>query len=310
MSGARGHDGRPLSGMVASGGSVSILAIFPKSARANAYIAIQRWLPQRLKRHVLFFRYFGRWGRFKNPRTYNEKLNWRILSDRRPELAWTCDKLQMKRRAQLAGVPSPTTYWVDDDIASLAKATLPNHWVLKPNHRTGLIYFGNGKPDIDRLREITTGWIEEMQSHLLGEWAYSKARRCLFVEQRLEATRTPSDYKFYVMSGQTVLIQVDSDRFGNHRRNMYTPQWQPIDFDYHSLKGNEVPPPKKLSELKSAAERIAGDLDFLRVDLYLVGDQIYFGEVAAYSGSGLDRCRFYAYDLQLGSQWRLPHCSE
>ena len=275
--------------------------------RAWLYRAIQLWTPRRMKRHLLFLRFMGRWGRFSKPRTYNEKINWRMLYDRRAELVWTCDKLEIKERAAAVGVLSPATYWSGDDVSSLAGAPLPDQWVLKPNHRAGLIYFGQGEADIDHLKKVTSGWIDEGQSRLLGEWAYSQARRVLLVEERLKPYgSTPNDYKFYVMHGETQLIQVDFDRFGDHRRNMYTPEWKLVDIDYHSIVGEDIPAPERLPEMLSSAERVAGDLDFLRVDLYYVDEEIYLGEVAAYAGNGTERWREHSFDLELGSRWTLP----
>ena len=53
--------------------------------------------------------------------------------------------------------------------------------------------------------------------------------------------------------------------------------------------GDLVPAPANLAEMIDSAERIAGDLDFIRVDLYNVGGEIYLGEAAAYPGGGLER---------------------
>ena len=108
------------------------------------------------------------------------------------------------------------------------------------------------------------------------------------------------------MNGTAVIVQVDVDRFGDHRRNVYTPEWEPVNTQYLHPWGDDVPPPPKLAEMVAAAERIAGDLDFLRVDLYNTDDGIYLGEVAAYPGSGLERHRPYAYDVELGMRWQLP----
>jgi hypothetical protein len=254
----------------------------------------------------MFLRNHGRWGNFKNPRTFSEKVNWRILNDRRAELAWTGDKLEMKERAAAVGVRSPETYWQGEHVSTLAGVALPDHWVLKPNHRSSLIHFGEGDPDIEQLDRLTIGWTDETQSKVLGEWAYSQARPLLLVEEQLEPGGTPLDYKVFVMGGRAEIIQVDVDRFGDHRRNVYTTTWEPVETQYLHPRGDPVPAPPKLAEMVSAAERIAGDLDFLRVDLYNMAGEIYLGEVAAYPGSGLERHRPYAYDVLLGSRWRLP----
>ncbi len=267
---------------------------------------VRSWIPLRQKRQLLFLRNHRRWGNFNNPRTFSEKVNWRILNDRRPELAWTGDKLDMKERAAAAGVRSPETYWQGEDVSTLAGVTLPDHWVLKPNHRSSLVHFGGGRPDIDHLQSLTVGWMDETQSKVLGEWAYSQARPLLLVEEQLEPGGTLYEYKFFVMNGTAVIVQVDVDRFGDHRRNVYTPEWEPFDTRFQWPMGDDVPPPPKLAEMVSAAEHIAGDLDFLRVDLYYIGAVIYFGEVAAYPGSGLVRHHPYSSNVRLGDLWDLP----
>jgi hypothetical protein len=97
-------------------------------------------MPVELRRRALFLYCNRRFPHFKKPLTFNDKVNWRILTDRRPLLEWTCDKLAMKERA--CGVPGlriPRTYWAGTDLRELAAAELPEHWVLKPNHRTGLV---------------------------------------------------------------------------------------------------------------------------------------------------------------------------
>jgi hypothetical protein len=274
---------------------------------AKVHRALQLWLPLRLKRRVLFLWFHRRWGNFRNPRTFSEKVNWRILNDRRPELIWTCDKLEMKERALAAGIHVPQTYWYGDNISTLAKATLPERWVLKPNHRSSLVYFGRGTPNMEEIESLTAGWTDEVQCRLLGEWAYSQARPILFVEEQLEPDATLFEYKFFVMDGSTVIIQVDADRFGDHRRNVYTPEWEPVDTQFLCQMGDPVPLPDKLFDMTCAAERMAGDLDFLRVDLYYVKGNIYFGEVAAYPGSGLVRHKPYSSNVILGSYWHLPN---
>lgn len=194
-----------------------------------AVMRVVQRLPLRTKRHVLFAIFQHRWGNFDDPRSFSEKVNWRMLHDRRPDLAWTCDKLEMKARAAAVGVHSPDTYWQGVDVAGLAEVRLPPQWVLKPNHRTGLIYFGKGDPDVGDLRRVTAGWLDERQADGMGEWAYSQARALLLVEEQLEPTGTPIDYKFFVTSGLVQVLTLDLDRFGDHRRVFYTPDWQLVD---------------------------------------------------------------------------------
>ena len=201
--------------------------------------------------------------------------------------------------------PKPGDLRQGEDVSTLAGVTLPDHWVLKPNHRSSLVHFGGGRPDIDHLQSLTVGWMDETQSKVLGEMAYSQAVRSSWWRSIFNRG-TLYEYKFFVMNGTAVIVQVDVDRFGDHRRNVYTPEWEPFDTRFQWPMGDDVPPPPKLAEMVSAAEHIAGDLDFLRVDLYYIGAVIYFGEVAAYPGSGLVRHHPYSSNVRLGDLWDLP----
>ena len=79
--------------------------------------------------------------------------------------------------------------------------------------------------------------MDETQSKVLGEWATLQARPLLLVEEQLAPGGTPLDYKFFVMNGTAVIVQVDVDRFGDHRRNVYTPEWEPVNTQYLHPRG-------------------------------------------------------------------------
>ena len=46
--------------------------------------------------------------------------------------------------------------------------------------------------------------------------------------------------------------------------------------------------------------------DFIRVDLYAVDGEVWFGEYTPYPGSGLLRYKPMSFDLEQGLQWKLP----
>lgn len=59
-----------------------------------------RYLPLRLRRHLLHARAHGTWGNFDRPVSWSEKMQWRILNDRRAFLGVSCDKLASKEYAR------------------------------------------------------------------------------------------------------------------------------------------------------------------------------------------------------------------
>ncbi|OMQ15291.1 hypothetical protein A7K94_0210590 [Modestobacter sp. VKM Ac-2676] len=266
------------------------------------------------KRGVLFRRAHGRWPA-RVPRTFTEKVNWRVVHDRRPLIGQLGDKLAMKAHAAdvLPALSIPRVLWTGTDVAGLAGADLPGRWVLKPNHGTMRVHLGSGRPDVDQLRRVTAGWLDEPLYRTRGEWVYSQARRLLLVEEFLGSGtgsgegsgEPPADVKLLVFGGRVRLVQVDTGRFGDHRRRLYTPDWTPVDVAEDVAPGPVTGPPACLDELVKVAEALGAAFDFVRVDLYDVDGEVWFGELTPYPGGGLDR--FDAgLDVLLGSWWQLP----
>jgi hypothetical protein len=281
----------------------------------NAWVKRLGWvvidrLPDRHKRAVLYFHVFHGRPRLNDPRTFNQKVNWRILNDRRPLIAIMGDKLAMKDYAaeHCPEVRIPRTYWAGTDVDELAEVRLPERWVLKPNHSSKRIHFGTGPADVAELRRVTDGWLEETLYAERCEWAYSQARRLLFVEERIgTGDGTPNDYKFHVFHGVPRLIQVDLDRFGEHPVRHYDGDWNPLP---HAAEGCPLapvgPPPVSFEKMRGMALRLAGDLDFLRVDVYEVDGEVWFGELTAYPAAGLEGWEPNDLDAELGRYWTLP----
>jgi hypothetical protein len=266
-------------------------------------------LPPELRRRLLFLRVHRRWPSLREPRTFSEKLTWRILHDRRPELAWTCDKLQMKEHALASGadVVVPETLWAGTDVRELADVPLPDRWVLKPSHRSGLVHFGAGAADVGELARSTGDWLGHEQLDVYAEWAYGQAVPRLFVEEFVsDGGQPPPDYKFFVFDGQPRLIQVDLDRFAGHRRSLFTPDWQLLEVELGIRGGGPLPQPRLLPRMLEAAAALARDSDFLRIDLYARGEDVVFGEHTPYPGSGLERFRPRSFDETVGGWWTLP----
>jgi hypothetical protein len=57
------------------------------------------------------------------------------------------------------------------------------------------------------------------------------------------------------------------------------------------------------------ALRLAGNLDFLRVDLYDVDGEVWFGELTPYPAAGLEGWEPNDLDAELGRYWTLPALS-
>lgn len=270
---------------------------------------VARWVPLAVRRQVWYRRHFGRFPALLHPETFNEKVNWRILHDRRDLLRVTCDKLAAKDhalRATAGAVRVPRTFWSGTDVTELAAVDLPEHWVLKPNNGTAVVHFGHGRPDVEALAEVTRGWLDDPLWRRTGEWAYRWARPVLLVEEVVGTPgEPPPDFKVFVFDGVPRLVQVHTDRFTTHRSVLYSADWQPMPWLEQHPPGPQVPRPAQLGPLLDAAASIAAGFDMLRVDFYVEAEEVWFGEMTPYPGSGLAP---YSAEMDrgLGELWPLP----
>ena len=284
----------------------------PSSTAAIQTISslLARAIPLRWRRFVLYARRHRRLPELIEPQRFTDKVNWRILYDRRELLSPTCDKLAVKelaRRTAGDSVRIPRTLWSGTDLAELAAVGLPDRWILKPTHRWGKIVDGTGVPDVGQLTAHTKGWLFNENWHIMGEWAYRHAQPAFLVEERIgDGTGFPTDYKFFVFDGVARYVLHVSERAADPCPTYYDRTWTRVATRPGSEDTPLAAPPAQLTEMLAVAERIAAGFDFLRVDLYNVDGEVWFGETAAYPVSGFARYSPGTFDLELGSWWQLP----
>lgn len=268
-------------------------------------------LPLRLRRTLLFL-----WRQHALlhglPQTFSEKIQWRILNDRRELIARGGDKVAMKRHAEASGaeVLIPETLWSGQDLSSIYNFDWQCRWVLKPISGSGYAFFGSGSLASSNadLKEIVL-WRHDDSFKIYGEWAYGQASKGYLIERRIETESgaSPNDLRFFVFDGRVKVIQVDSPRVNEVRRRFYTPEWEPLRYTQAGKQLAEVQSvPPLLQDMIAAAERIGQEYDFIRVDLYVALGKLYFGELTPYPTGGLGRYDDKAFDQQLGDWWTLP----
>jgi hypothetical protein len=266
-------------------------------------------IPQVVKRRALYAVRHHRLPRLRQPRSFTEKLTWRILNDRRPILASTCDKLRVKEDGARAGIDVARTLWSGVDLQDALGVPLPDRWVLKPNHRSGMVYFGRDamtRLDLANLRRFTEGWMYDYHGKKLGEWAYSQARQLMFIEEMIgNAAAPPVDFRFFTFDGIVNCIQVD-DSYVSHARRFYTPAWTPLDVLHRCPLAVPIAPPRGLDTMLGWAREFGRPFDFMRVDFYDVEGTVFLGELTPYPSSGLQRFSPREFDLSLGEAWTLP----
>lgn len=269
-------------------------------------------LPLPLLRHAFHLTMIHKPGNFRQPRTFNEKVNWRILYDRRDRIVAACDKMRMKEMARAAypgaqlGIPE--TYWYGTDLRDAPDLAGLPPWVLKPNHSSGHALFGpDPQTDVAALLEQTRDWWKRTPVEL-GEWGYGEARPLLLLEERIPTPddSPPTDYKFFVFDGRVELVQVNRGRFDDQTATFLDADWNRLPVRWRIRPVADEPRPAELDTMLEVASTLGADWDFIRVDLYAVDGVVWFGEYTPYPGGGLLRYTPKHFDVEQGLHWQLP----
>jgi len=181
--------------------------------------------------------------------------------------------------------------------------------VLKPNHSSGEVVFGPAGHTLDSLIDATRGWLESDPARLLGEWGYSQARPLLIVEERIASEgHDLKDYKFFVFDGVPRVIQVNARRHTDSpRATFFDTDWNRFDVRWEAIAPDpDEPRPQNLAKMLDLASRLSDGMDMLRVDLYSVGDDVWFGEYTPYPCGGTSRYSPRSFDVEFGAKWTLP----
>lgn len=253
-----------------------------------------------------------------NPQTFNEKLQWLKLYDRKPEYTTMVDKYTAKKYvADKIGeqyVIPTLGVWDNPDEIDFDK--LPDQFVLKCNHNSGLgmcICRDKFKLNIDNVRaELKKGL--KQNYYLSGrEWPYKDVPRKIIAEKYMEDQETKGliDYKIYTFNGVPKIMGIYCDRPQNTQADYFDRDFNCLGFKwgYPHIK-NKPEKPKRFEEMFELAGQLAKGTIELRVDFYEVNEKIYFGELTFFDGSGFDRIEPKEFDLELGELIKLPEKRE
>ncbi|MEO5577517.1 MAG: ATP-grasp fold amidoligase family protein [Sphingomicrobium sp.] len=249
--------------------------------------------------------YWWRHGRRPDlvaPQRFTEWVQWRKLNDRRHGLSMLTDKAHAKQvaEARIGGEHVIPTLWLGEVLPAVAPWAMP--FIVKANHGCGQFIVVRTNADYARARAVAPLWLARNYGGLLDEWHYRAARRLLLVEPYIGGVALPHDYKVYVFGGRAEVVQLHVGRGQRHRWSQFDRDWTPLSDD-----PIEAEAPAQLADLLAAAEAMAGQEDFLRVDFYCEGGRLLFGEYCLYPGSGLDPFRPVSLDLMLGARWCAAH---
>lgn len=274
-----------------------------------------RFVPDKIAVSIKYRNHFYKKLDLKNPQTFNEKLQWLKLYDRRPEYTTMVDKYRAKDYiAAVIGeayiIPTLGVWKSFDEIDFDA---LPNQFVLKCNHGSGdaVICKDKASFDMESARRKLTAALGEDYYLQSREWVYRDVDRLILAEQYLEDAETGDarDYKFFCFGGEVKCFKVDLDRFKERHANWYDRDGVLLPYGTlgaEPLTDREVRLPARLDRMMELAEKLSAGLPFLRVDFYYINGKIYAGELTFYPASGLTPFTDMEWDRIMGGWLKLP----
>lgn len=262
--------------------------------------------------HTLWW-YKKKLGVFPNvikPRTFNEKIQYRKLHDRRPLLTLMVDKYGAREyvKRKIGEQVLPKLLFVTENPVEIPFSALPDRFVVKPTHGAGWVRVVTDKRTADTAEIVRQCqfWMTQNYYNWTREWTYKNVKPRIIVEEFIgdDASAVPIDYKFFVFAGKVAFIQVDIGRFKDLRRNIYDTSWNWMDvaLDFPNAL-DDVPRPPHLETMIEHAQVLGKDIDFVSVDLYDTKERVYFGEFTMAPGHGFVQFRPKKFDEYLGGLW-------
>lgn len=275
-----------------------------------ALIPSKMWLSWKFRQRV------GYKMDWKNPNTYNQKLQWLKLYDRNPLYTTMVDKFEVKNYvANIIGekyiIP---TLGVWERFEDIDFEKLPNQFVLKCTHDSGGLIIVKDKSsfDIKKARKQFEIALKRNPYAITKEWPYKNVKPRIIAEQYMEDSTTNElrDYKFFAFNGIVKAMFVASERYGNEETkfDFFDMEYKHLDLRNGHPNAKILPKkPKGFDEMRHLAEVLSVGIPQVRIDFYEVDNQIYFGEMTFFHWSGLTPFEPQKWDETFGEWIELPN---
>ena len=282
--------------------------------RIKKMVGFLKWLPDKQYLRLYYFIKFKRHLNLKNPQTYNEKLQWLKLYNRRPEYTTIVDKYEVKKFiSNIIGeqyiIP---TLGVWDSVEDIDFDALPNQFVLKCTHDSGGLVVCKDKSslDISETKNILNKALKTSFYYIGREWPYKNVKPRIIAEKYMEDTLTGElrDYKFFCFDGVVKSFRVDTERgTGNVKMDYFDRNGKHMPFERGHKNADVMPKvPQNINEMMDIAEKLSKGFCHLRVDLYNANGEIYFGELTFFSANGMVPFNPKEWDYKFGEWITLP----
>lgn len=256
---------------------------------------------------------FGRNIDWKNPKTFNEKLQWLKIYDRNPFYSNLVDKYEVRKyiSEKIGSKYLVPCIGIWEKVSDIDFDKLPDKFVLKCTHDSHSVVLCSDKStfDVEKCKKFLKKRLNNNFYYNAREWPYKNVKPRIIAEEYLfDGCETLTDYKFFTFNGNPKIMYISNDIGTDPRTDFFD-----MDFNHLSIQMKDPPaeqmPNKPLlfEEMKRVAETLSEGYPHLRVDFYVVNDKLYVGELTFYHCSGFSKIYPEEWDEKLGEYLVLPH---
>lgn len=253
-------------------------------------------IPNKIYLQLLFPLIAGYKLNLREPKTYNEKLQWLKLNYRKPVLSLIVDKYAAKKyvRNKVGEKYIIHNYGVWDSFNEIDFKILPQKFVLKTTHDQGGVIICRDKSQFDynKAKKKLTKHLRHKHYYLSREWPYKNVPPQIIAEELLEDTEKQDvwDYKFFCFHGEPKAMYISMGRQGNHVPfYTYDMDFNLLDLQRpgHEHNGEPLNKPTNWGLMKEMAKALSQNLPHVRIDFYEINKEIKVGEFTLFHGGGM-----------------------
>lgn len=266
-----------------------------------------RFVSDKLFVKVMYKRFMGEKLNLKNPEKFNEKLQWLKLYYHNPDYCKFVDKAKVKDyiSEKIGSEYVIPTIGVYDSPNDIPFEELPEKFVIKCTHDSGSIVLCRNKSELD-FEKVKNDLKERLEFSFFWygrEWFYKYVKPGIIIEKAIfdKNGNVPIDYKFFCFNGEMKFVQVDFGRFVDRKSNYYDRNLNLQSFCKDKCPSDSLADferPENFEKMIEIAQTLSSGIPFLRVDLYNVDGNIYFGEMTFFPGSGCLRLVSDEFDAE------------
>lgn len=250
----------------------------------------------------------------KNPKTYNEKIQWIKLYDKNPMMPKCVDKYTVREYVKSKGLENILNdlLWEGFEPEDIPFEELPNKFVIKVTHGSTFNIICTDKSKLDVKESILKlkKWLNEKFLPCYGEWFYGIEKPRIIIEKFIESEEGLKDYKVFCFNGKPEYVAVYSDRQKNNGvpcQEIYDTDWNLIKehTNHYELPESFTGKPKYFDNLLKYAEILSNDFKHARVDFFIEKDKIYFGEITFTSSAGFGKFSSREFAEKMGKYLKI-----